>query len=103
MERSRKLIYILWPSFLVALVAEAAFFTVFDPADLHLFGDPVAVGERSAYTVGFFVFWLIAASASAFTCFLQRSPAEINGMCPIPDAAERPPGCPRRDEAGTCQ
>lgn len=103
MERSQQLICILWPSFLVAGVAEAAFFTVFDPADLHLFGDPVAVGALPAYTIGFFVLWVFAASASALTCFLQRGAAEINGMCPIPDAVDRPPGCPRRDATGSCR
>jgi hypothetical protein len=103
MEWSRKLIYILWPSFLVAVVAEAVFFTLFDPADLHLFGSPVAVGELPAYTVGFFLFWLLAASASALTCFLQRDAAEVNGMCPIPDAAQRPPGCPRQGSADGCR
>jgi hypothetical protein len=100
MERSRTLICILWPSFLVAGVAEAVFFTLVDPADLHLFGGPVALGALSAYTVGFFLFWVFAAASSALTCYLQRSSAEINGMCPIPDAADRPPGCPRGSEAG---
>ncbi|MBY0438097.1 MAG: hypothetical protein K2W80_07880 [Burkholderiales bacterium] len=100
MERSQNLIYILWPSFLVAGAASGVFFTLFDPADLHLLGDPVAMGELSAYTVGFFLFWLFAAAASALTCFLQRSSSEVNGMCPIADASDRPPGCPRRGEAG---
>lgn len=100
MEWSRKLICILWPSFLVAVAAEAVFFTLFDPADLHLFGNPVAVGALAAYTVGFFLFWLLAASASALTCFLQRDAAEVNGVCPIEDAAGRPLGCPRRGDAG---
>lgn len=102
MERSQKLIYILWPSFLAAGVAEALFFTAFDPADLHLFGDPVAVDATAAYTLGFFGFWLLAACSSALTCFLQRTSAEINGMCPIPAAADRPHGCPRREDAGGC-
>jgi hypothetical protein len=100
MERSRKLICILWPSFLVAGVAEAVFFTLVDPADLQVFGDPVALSELSAYTVGFFLFWVFAATSSALTSYLQRSSAEINGMCPIPDTADRPAGCPRGSEAG---
>jgi hypothetical protein len=103
MERSRKLICILWHSFLVAGVAETVFFTLVDPADLQLFGDPVALSELSAYTVGFFLFWVFAATSSALTCYVQRSSAEINGMCPIPDAADRPAGCPRGSEAGDCR
>ena len=30
--------WVIWPAFLVAGVAEAIFFTVFDPFDLHFFG-----------------------------------------------------------------
>lgn len=78
MEQSRKMIYILWPSFIAACAAEAVFFTVFDPADLHPFGDPVAVGALSAYTIGFFMFWLFASVASALTWFLQGGAA---GKC----------------------
>lgn len=103
MERSQKLIYILWPSFLVAGVADALFFTAFDPADLHLFVDRFAISGTSAYTIGFFAFWVLGASASALTCFLQRSSAEVNGMCPIADAVDRPPGCPRREDTGACR
>jgi hypothetical protein len=98
MERSQTLIYILWPSFLVAGIAEAVFFTLVDPADLHLFGEPVVASDLAAYTIGFFAFWAFAAAASALTCFLQRSSARINGMCPFPEAGERPVGCPRRIE-----
>jgi hypothetical protein len=89
MEQSRKLICILWPSFLVACAAEAAFFTVFHPADLHPFGGPSAAGERLAYTIGFFAFWLFAASASALTCFLQSSAAQVNAPRVIPDGPAR--------------
>ena len=37
----RQMIWILWPSFVVAGVAEAVFFTLIDPQELYLFGDPV--------------------------------------------------------------
>lgn len=101
MERSKNLIYILWPSFIVAGIGEAVFFTLFDPAELHLFGDPVAVSQIAAYTVGFFAFWAFAATASALTVFLQRGAAQINGMCPIADVQLRPSGRPRRSAAGS--
>jgi hypothetical protein len=48
--------------------------------------------------VGFFAFWAICAASSAFTCFLQRTSAEIN-RCPLP-ADSRPVGCPKRGDAG---
>lgn len=69
---------ILWPSFLVGGVAEAIFFTLFDPMDLHLFGNPVELSRTAIYTLGFFAFWLAAAASSTLTWFLLRSPDEIN-------------------------
>lgn len=96
MTHARGLIGILWPSFVVAGVAEILFFTVFDPVELHLLGDPVAVGPMAAYTIGFFVFWAFTAASSAFTCFLQRDAEDVNALCPIDDPTARPPGCPRR-------
>jgi hypothetical protein len=74
----RRLIYVLWPSFIVAGVAEALFFTAFDPMDLALFGSPVTWSRTAVYSVGFFVFWAVTAASSAFTCFLQRSAHEVN-------------------------
>lgn len=95
---TQRLLWVLWPAFLVAAVAELMLFAVFDPRDLHVFGVPVEVDRMSAYTIGFFFLWAIASAASALTVFLQRSPFEIN-RCPL-DAPDRPPGCPKRaDEA----
>jgi hypothetical protein len=96
----RRAIWILWPSFVIGGVAEALFFTLFDPVDLRVFGEPVAVSRTAAYTVGFFVFWVFAAASSAFTCFLQRSAIDINRLCPL-EPRERPVGCPKRD-ADSC-
>jgi len=98
---AKRLIWILWPSFIVAGAAEALFFTIFDPSDLHFFGEPLEASRTAIYSVGFFLFWGFAAASSALTCFFQRSSAEIN-RCPIP-AEERPIGCPKRDsESGCC-
>lgn len=90
----RKAIWILWPSFIVAGVAEVLFFTAFDPAVLEgVLGIESRLGW---YTVGFLAFWVFAAASSAFTCFLQRTAGEING-CPLAPA-ERPVGCPKRED-----
>lgn len=95
---TQRLLWVLWPAFLVAALAELALFAVFDPRDLYVFGVPVDVDRMSAYTIGFFFLWVIASAASALTVFLQRSPFEIN-RCPLA-ASDRPPGCPKRaDEA----
>jgi hypothetical protein len=73
-----KLYYILWPSFLVAGIAEVIFFTVIDPKDLFLFGQPVHFSSLATYSIGFFAFWAVCAASSFATCFFQRSGADIN-------------------------
>ena len=92
----KKAIWILWPSFVVAGIAEITFFTLFDPIELHIVGALFGVGRLGAYTVGFMLFWMFAAASSAFTCFLQRTAAEVN-RCPLVPGA-RPPGCPKRED-----
>jgi hypothetical protein len=95
----RKAIWILWPSFIVGGAAETVFFTLFDPMDLHLFGEPL--GRMAVYSGGFLAFWAFAAASSAFTCFLQRTADEIN-RCPLPPR-HRPEGCPKREDPNaTC-
>ncbi len=74
----KRLILILWPSFIVGGIAESVFFTLIDPQELYLFGEPVHWSKTAVYSVGFFMFWGIAAASSAFTCFLQRSSRDIN-------------------------
>jgi len=68
--------WILWPSFLVGAAAEGVFFSLFDPADLHVFGHGVDWSRTAVYTVGFFAFWLFAAASSALTCWLQSGSHE---------------------------
>ena len=75
---TQRLIWILWPSFIVGGIAEALFFTAFDPRDMMLFGDPITWSQEAVYSVGFFVFWAICAASSAATCFLQRTSDQIN-------------------------
>jgi len=72
--RSETFIWILWPSFIVAGIAEGLFFTVFDPVDLYVFGSPLDWSRTAIYSSGFFLFWAVCAASSALTCFLQRRP-----------------------------
>jgi hypothetical protein len=90
-DLAQRVLWVLWPAFLVAAVAELVFFALIDPADLSVFGVPLEAGRIPIYTVGFFFFWAVAASASALTVFLQRSSVEVN-RCPLP-AEDRPAGC----------
>jgi hypothetical protein len=92
----RNAILVLWPSFIVGGVGEVIFFTVFDPKELYLFGEPSSLSRLGVYSIGFFLCWAFAAASSAFTCFLNRSAAEIN-RCPLPPVA-RPEGCPKRED-----
>jgi hypothetical protein len=94
----KRAIYILWPSFIVGGIGEVLFFTVFDPQELYLFGEPSSLSRLAVYSIGFFLCWAFAAASSAFTCFLQRGADEIN-LCPL-NPAQRPVGCPRREEPG---
>ena len=75
---AKRLIWILWPSFIVGGIGETVFFTLIDPQELYLLGQPVEWSKTAVYSAGFFMFWALAAASSAFTCFLQRTPGEIN-------------------------
>lgn len=96
----QRILWVLWPSFLVAGVAEGAFFSLFDPHELMFFGEPIEASRQAIYSVGFLCFWALGAGASALTVFLQRSPWEVN-RCPL-IPGERPEGCPKRGEEATC-
>lgn len=64
---------ILWPSFLVAIVVEGFFFSLFDPLDLMLVGGHVDLPPIAAYTMGFFFFWSCCALSSMLSCYLLRT------------------------------
>ena len=97
---TQRLMWILWPGFLIAIPAVGIVFTLVDPADLHLFGAPLDLSRLGAYTLGFLPFWVLGSACSALTVLLQRSPFEVN-RCPLP-ADGRPVGCPKREEPGGC-
>jgi hypothetical protein len=67
---------ILWPSFLVAALAEGLFFSLFDPAELPLDSLALPVSPLGAYTVGFFLFWVFCALAGMLTYYLACVPAD---------------------------
>ena len=73
-----KLIQVLWPSFLVAGIVEIVFFTVVNPQELYLLGQPVHFSTIATYSIGFFGFWLICAASSLATLFFQQTSDDIN-------------------------
>jgi hypothetical protein len=63
---------ILWPSFLVAAVAEMVFFAFFDPREFFLFGQPLELSRTAIYSIGFFFFWGFAAVSSGISLYLEQ-------------------------------
>ncbi|HLF06071.1 MAG TPA: hypothetical protein VI893_02660 [Thermoplasmata archaeon] len=72
----QKAMWILWPSFLVAGAAETVFFTLFDPGDLSLFGQPLELSRTAIYSIGFFLFWGFAAASSGISLYLEHGDSE---------------------------
>lgn len=67
----RLVLVVLWPSFLVAIVAEGFFFSFFDPHELAIGGDPMELPPLAIYTIGFFFFWIFCSLASMLTYYLS--------------------------------
>lgn len=65
---------ILWPSFLVAAMAEGLFFSLLDPQDLRLGGEGITLSPLAAYSLGFFLFWLFCALAAMLSYYLANVP-----------------------------
>ena len=70
----RLMMVTLWPAFLVAIVAEGFFFSMFDPADVCVAGIPVEMSPMAVYTIGFLFFWGFSSLASLLTCYLVGVP-----------------------------
>lgn len=94
-------ITVFWPSFIIAGVADMLFFTLFDPLQFLYEEEPVFASRLAAYTVGFFLFWLMGIGSSALTCYFQRGADDIN-RCPLLPS-ERPQDCPKREGCADCK
>lgn len=87
-------IWVLWPAFAMAGVAEIVFFTLIDPQQLYLLGRPVDLPPLATYSLGFLLFWLLCAGASLATYWLL--PAEVKAL--LARHASAPPAPTRRDK-----
>lgn len=96
----QRMIQILWPSFLIAGVADVIFITLFDPLEIMYRGEALIEQRLAAYSIGFFVFWVLGITSSILTCYFQRSSDEVN-RCRLPPHS-RPDGCPSRSEDSDC-
>lgn len=72
----KRLMVILWPSFIVAGIGMVLLFSLLDPVDLRFVG-PLELGRKAGYTLGFFFLWALGAGSSALTCWLQRRADEV--------------------------
>jgi len=74
---ARNLMWILWPSFLMAGAASAVVFALVDPLDVVFLGY-LQAGRLTVYTVGFFIFWIMAALSSALTLRIAPRGVELD-------------------------
>ncbi|MDT8386896.1 MAG: hypothetical protein RQ736_05240 [Thiogranum sp.] len=75
---TQRLISVLWPSFITSGVATGLFFTAFDPQELVILSGQLEISRIGAYSIGFFLFWLLTSVTCAMTCYFQR-PCQGNG------------------------
>ena len=74
---TQRLISVLWPSFLTSGIATGLFFTAFDPQELVTLSGQVEISRMGAYSIGFFLFWLLTSTTCALTCYFQRPCSEV--------------------------
>ena len=67
--KQQRCIAILWPSFMVAIVATGLFFSAFDPDDLYPFGGQTGLSRMGIYSIGFLLFWLVSAISGIGTLY----------------------------------
>jgi membrane protein YqaA with SNARE-associated domain len=87
--RSQQMIAILWPSFVTAILASGLFFSAFNPRDLLPFDLDIEFSPVAAYSIGFFLFWIIALVSSVGTLFFAITnyrPPGLNRDKPGPQA-----------------
>jgi hypothetical protein len=71
--RAQQAISVLWPSFIVAIVASGVFFSAFNPRDLIPYNLDIEISPLAAYSIGFFLFWLLALLSSLGTIYFTIS------------------------------
>lgn len=75
---TKRLMWVLWPAFLMAGVMEALVFSVVDPRELYWFGQHIEGSREAVYTIAFFLFWFITSLGGGLTILLSLTPQEVN-------------------------
>ena len=74
----QRLMWVIWPAFLMAGILEILVFAFVDPQELYWGGQRLVWSREAVYTVGFFAFWAIAIVSNALTALLAMPAAEVN-------------------------
>ena len=77
---TKRLMWVVWPAFLVAGLFEMLVFATIDPQELHWAGQPLNLSRQGIYTVAFFVFWGLTMVASGLTALLAIPSKEVNHL-----------------------
>ena len=72
----RAAVQIMWPAFLGAGAAVGVFFSAIDPLEIELVGVHLSDSREGAYTVGFFLFWLLFMVSGTITWLLANTDHE---------------------------
>lgn len=73
---AQRLMWIVWPAFLAAGLIELVVFGMFDPEDMHWFGQALPLSRQGVYTLSFFVFWALTTVSSSLTTLLAVTPVK---------------------------
>ena len=63
---------ILWPSFIMSGLAAILFFAAFDPVELLACNGYPELNRIGAYTVGFFLLWLVTSISNLLALYFRR-------------------------------
>lgn len=66
---AQRIVTVLWLSFVMAGIATGAFFSAIDPLELKYCVSFPEVSRIAAYSIGFFLFWILTASSSLLAVF----------------------------------
>ncbi len=82
----RFMMQVLWPAFLMAVVAVGVVFSMVDPHELQIVGLHLADSREAAYTVGFILFWILFSISSGLTFWLANgTPGEAPTLLNTPE------------------
>ncbi len=72
---TQRILVVLWPSFLIACVAETFFFAGLDPREFRFGTEVVELSSIAVYSTFFLLFWAVGAASSALTSYLAPPPS----------------------------